>query len=131
MLQNHLEDEMRANLRNPQAMPPKTEFSVDVQCGDGVVLPKGCDFAAVADRGLDIHITELDVSLSDGATLQQQADVYRQVLEVCLEQPRCTTIQTWGFTDRYSFRSFFDPLLFSRDFDAKLTYTAMQSALGE
>jgi len=89
------------------------------------------NFAAVAARGLDIHITELDVSLTDTTDEQQQADVYREVVEVCLEQPRCRVIQTWGFTDRYSFRSFFDPLPFDSDYAAKPAYSALQNALGE
>lgn len=89
------------------------------------------NFAAVAARGLDIHITELDVSLTDTTDEQQQADVYREVVEVCLEQPRCRVIQTWGFTDRYSFRSFFDPLPFDADYAAKPAYSALQNALGE
>lgn len=88
------------------------------------------NFAAVAARGLDVHITELDVSLTDATDEQQQADVYQRVVEICLEQPRCTVIQTWGFTDRYSFRSIFDPLPFDADYSAKPAYSALQNALG-
>ena len=59
--------------------------------------------------GLQVHITELDVSLpvdpQGGARaedLQRQAEVYQRVLRSCLQNPGCTAIQTWGFTDKYS-----------------------------
>lgn len=87
------------------------------------------NFSAVAQRGLDIYITELDVSLADGASTQQQADVYRQIVSICLEQPNCKAIQTWGLTDQYSFRSIFDPLPFDRAYQAKPAYQAIQDAL--
>jgi len=61
------------------------------------------NFQKVADRGLDIYITELDVALNDGDSLAIQAQVYKSIVEVCLEQVRCKAIQTWGFTDQYSF----------------------------
>ena len=58
--------------------------------------------------GVQVHITEFDVSLPlDGGQLRQedlfrQADVYRGVVLACLQNPGCTAIQTWGFTDKYS-----------------------------
>jgi len=89
------------------------------------------NFAAIAARGLDIYITELDVSLNDGATLAQQASVYEAVVSACLSQPRCKAIQTWGLTDRYSFRSIFDPLMFDRDYQPKPAYSAVQGVLAQ
>jgi endo-1,4-beta-xylanase len=59
--------------------------------------------------GVQVHITELDVSLPFDATgevrtddLARQADVYRGIVRACLENAGCTAIQTWGFTDKYS-----------------------------
>jgi len=66
------------------------------------------NFQKVADRGLDIYITELDVALNDGDSPAIQAQVYKSIVEVCLEQARCKAIQTWGFTDQYSFREIFE-----------------------
>jgi len=68
------------------------------------------NIARLTALGLQVHITELDVSLPlDPATgqarkedLVRQADVYRAVLRACIENPGCTAIQTWGFTDKYS-----------------------------
>lgn len=87
------------------------------------------NFAAVAERGLDIYITELDVALTEGGTPSQQALVYREIAAACLEQPRCRAIQTWGLTDQYSFRTHFDPLPFDRSYQPKSAYEALQSAL--
>jgi len=59
--------------------------------------------------GVQVHITELDVSLPlepDGsvrpADLVRQAEVYRGIVRACLQSSGCTAIQTWGFTDKYS-----------------------------
>jgi endo-1,4-beta-xylanase len=59
--------------------------------------------------GLQVHITEVDVSLpldSGGSPaaddVLRQADIYRSIVRLCLQNPSCTAIQTWGFTDKYS-----------------------------
>ena len=63
-------------------------------------------FAAL---GVQVHITEMDVALpidADGnprpEDLQRQADIYREIATACVSHPGCTAIQTWGFTDKYS-----------------------------
>jgi endo-1,4-beta-xylanase len=68
------------------------------------------NISRLAALGLQVHITELDVSLPlDPSTnqasnddLRKQADVYRRIVRACLQNPACTAIQTWGFTDKYS-----------------------------
>jgi len=68
------------------------------------------NIARLTALGLQVHITELDVPLpvhSDGQPVRaddllRQAQVYRSVVHVCLQNPGCTAIQTWGFTDKYS-----------------------------
>jgi endo-1,4-beta-xylanase len=67
------------------------------------------NIARLTALGVQVHITELDVSLpvdSDGRSrpedLTRQAAVYRGIVRACLNSPGCTTIQTWGFTDKYS-----------------------------
>jgi len=86
-------------------------------------------FAQFAALGLEIYITELDISLRDGGTLEQQAALYAAVAETCLAQPACKALQVWGITDRYSWRKQYDPLLFDRDYRIKPAYTALQNAL--
>jgi len=87
------------------------------------------NFQKVADRGLDIYITEFDVALNEGDSLAVQAQVYEAIVAICLEQPRCKAIQTWGFTDQYSFREIYQPLMFDKNYQPKPAYQAIQNAL--
>jgi len=89
------------------------------------------NFSAIASRDLDIYITELDVSLVDDATLDTQAAVYEEIAAICLRQLNCRSIQTWGVSDQYSFRSIFDPLLFDRSYQPKPAYDAVRNSLSE
>jgi endo-1,4-beta-xylanase len=73
-----------------------------------VVAEMSSNIARLTALGLQVHITELDVSLpvASGQTraedLSLQAEVYRGIVRACLSNPGCTAIQTWGFTDKYS-----------------------------
>lgn len=70
----------------------------------------GENIQRLIDLGLQVHITELDVSIPvnpdgtpvDPAALQKQAQVYRDVTATCLRYRGCSAIQTWGLTDKYS-----------------------------
>jgi endo-1,4-beta-xylanase len=61
----------------------------------------------VADRGLDIFITELDV-LDDGLSRDVAArdatvaDIYGRYLEVALDEPAIRSLTTFGLSDRYT-----------------------------
>jgi endo-1,4-beta-xylanase len=80
------------------------------------VSPQDFDLSQVAPNmtrltalGLQVHITELDVELPVDSTgsfskddLKRQAEIYRGVVRSCVQNPGCTAIQTWGFTDKYS-----------------------------
>lgn len=90
------------------------------------------NFEAIAALGLEIYITELDVSIDGEQTeqaLQQQADVYRKIASMCVEQAACKALQMWGFTDQYSFRSFYNPLPFDREYQTKPAYQALHEGL--
>jgi len=89
------------------------------------------NFQRFADLGLEIHITELDIGLVPGHSLQQQADSYRTVLTLCLEQPACKGFQIWGFTDRYSWRKETTPLIFDKSYQPKPAWYALQQRLQE
>jgi endo-1,4-beta-xylanase len=66
------------------------------------------NIARLTALGMQVHITELDVSLplDSGQArpddLTRQADIYRGIVRACLNSMGCTAIQTWGFTDKYS-----------------------------
>jgi endo-1,4-beta-xylanase len=107
------------------------------------------DIASIAENidrftalGLQVHITELDVSLpvdADGNAkaedLQRQADIYRKIAAACRSHPGCSAIQTWGFTDKYSWIGWHSnhtqgaALLFDRNYQPKPAYEALRSAL--
>lgn len=95
------------------------------------------NLARFAQLGVAIHITELDVRLplpADAAALARQADVYRKVLNVCLREPACRVVQTWGFTDAYSWIPKFFPghgaaLPFDAEYQPKPAWAAMLEAL--
>ncbi len=88
-------------------------------------------FQKIANLDLDIYITELDVSIRSGMTEEQQADVYEEVLSLCLAQTRCKAFQAWGFTDMYSWRREYNPLLLDRRYQPKPAYFALQRRLSE
>ena len=96
------------------------------------------NIARLAALGLQVHITELDVALpidpsgqTASGNLQKQADIYRQVARACLENRGCTAIQTWGFSDKYSWIVSHShategaALLFDRFYKPKPAYNAM------
>jgi endo-1,4-beta-xylanase len=63
----------------------------------------------LADAGLDVRITELDVRVPtnpDGvattADLARQATLYRQYVDLCIDAPNCDHVTLWGFTDAHS-----------------------------
>jgi endo-1,4-beta-xylanase len=96
------------------------------------------NMARLTALGLQLHITELDVSLPAGSSgsfskndLEKQADIYRRVVRACVQNPKCTAIQTWGFTDKYSWIGSHShgeqggALLFDRLYQPKPAYEAM------
>ena len=97
------------------------------------------NMARLAALGLEVHITEMDVRIpipATGAALIQQASVYRNTLDACIEQPACTAFILWGFTDKYSwvpgfFDGFGDALIFDAEFEPKLAYTVMRDGLSQ
>jgi len=101
------------------------------------------NIARFTKLGLQVHITELDVALpvdgegkaSNPSDLQRQAEIYREISRVCLQNPRCTALQTWGFTDKYSWigwethRTKGAALLFDSQYQPKPSYDAIKQAL--
>jgi len=88
-------------------------------------------FAKVRALGLEVYITELDVSIRAGQTEAQQAEVYANVLRTCLAETACRALQIWGFTDRYSWRRETTPLVLDRAYLPKPAYLALQEVFLE
>jgi endo-1,4-beta-xylanase len=97
------------------------------------------NMARLANLGLQVHITEMDVRIPLPVTEQgllEQAVVYRNVLDACLEQDACTALVTWGLTDRHSwvpgfFEGYGAALLFDEEYEPKLAYEVMLDGLRE
>ncbi len=91
-----------------------------------------------ANLGVDVNITELDIRMptpASAANLQAQANNYRTVVAACLAVARCTSITTWGVTDKFSWVPSTFPgqgaaLLFDNNYARKAAYTSTLSALG-
>lgn len=94
----------------------------------------------IADLGLEVHITEMDVKYQGEATdeiLQQQAGDYHRFMQVCLEIDACTAFIVWGVSDGYTWLrdpQFYDnpevePLLFDSDYEPKPAYFALADLL--
>ena len=103
--------------------------------------PKAQDVATNLNRlsvlGLEAHITEMDVRIQQPVTeekLNEQARVYRDMLQVCLSAQNCRAFVLWGVTDHYSWVPLFFPgyqaaLIFDENCDPKPAYYALTDVL--
>jgi uncharacterized protein (TIGR03437 family) len=112
--------------------------------------PNGCwpsmaglaqNMQALAALGLQVHITEMDVKLpvnssglASATDLAYQAQVYQNVMAVCLEQPNCTAFQLWGIAYGDSWIPSFSPgygaaLPFDFNYQATPAFGALVTAL--
>jgi endo-1,4-beta-xylanase len=89
-----------------------------------------------AKLGLEVQITELDIRTTDGSpsSLDAQAKLYGEITHVCVQQPACKLLQTWGFTDKHSwvphfFKTYGWALLWDSDYHKKPAYDAVLRAL--
>jgi endo-1,4-beta-xylanase len=76
-----------------------------------------------ANLGVDVQITELDISGSS------QATGYANVVRACLAVSRCTGITVWGIRDSDSWRTGENPLLFDASGNKKAAYSSTLDAL--
>jgi endo-1,4-beta-xylanase len=91
-----------------------------------------------AKLGLELQVTELDIRLSDASaeSLAAQAKLYGEITRLCVEQPACKLIQTWGFTDKHSWIPQFYKgqgwaLLWDEKYQKKPSYDAIRNALAK
>ncbi len=98
----------------------------------------GPNMKRLADLGLEVWITEMDITLRKPVTPDQlaaQAQTYRQMLEVCLAAPNCKAFIVFGVHDGDSnaqdlrFPTTAAPVLFDEAFRPKPAYDALAEAL--
>ena len=101
----------------------------------------------VADLGLKIQVTELDVAdnwlptdLDLTARDRIVAEAYYDYLSVALDEPAVDTVVTWGLSDRYTWLSWFAPrqdgsavrpLPLDRQLNRKLAWSAIAKAFAD
>ncbi len=89
--------------------------------------------------GLEVQITEMDVRIQGDrrpvqTRLSIQAQIYRDMLSVCLEVTGCTAFVMWGFTDLHSWIPAATghpdaPLIFDQHYRPKPAYFALMDDL--
>lgn len=88
--------------------------------------------AKFATLGLDIQVTELDITTSDTseAGLETQAQIYSDIMDALVEySDSISAVVFWGVTDDQSWRASQLPLLFDKDFKAKPAYYSIVDGL--
>jgi endo-1,4-beta-xylanase len=123
---------------------PIDGVGLQMHIGDQVpdIASISANIARFTALGVQVHITEMDVSLPvDGAgnatgdDLRKQADIYRRIADACLDHSGCSAIQTWGFTDKYSWIGSHSKhtrgaaLPFDGNYQPKPAYDALRQAL--
>lgn len=89
----------------------------------------------LAQLGLEIQITEMTVIMPAPPTpenLELQANIYGDILKVCLSQPACTAFVMWMLTDKYVDKSpeYGYSTIFDENYQPKPAYYSLQRALG-
>jgi endo-1,4-beta-xylanase len=93
------------------------------------------------DKGFKVHITEMEVWPKNPASqqdLELQSNIYKEVMNICLQNPKVTAFVVWGFTDKYvwtpevipDYKKGKDkPFIFDESYQKKLAYCGLQEAL--
>ena len=73
--------------------------------------------------GLDVQVTELDVTVNDNTLFAEQAQYYSDIMNAIVEhKDDISAVVFWGTTDDQSWRASKYPLLFNEDYTAKESF---------
>lgn len=82
-----------------------------------------------ATIGCDIQVTELDITLADGADFNKQAQMYRDLFDIYREyKDFISLVAFWGTNDETSWRASGKPLIFS-EYRPKVAYDKIVEGL--
>lgn len=91
-----------------------------------------------AKLGVELQITEFDIRLDNSkpTSLAAQAKLYGEITTLCVQQPACKALQTWGFTDKHSWIPDFYKgqgwaLLWDEKYQKKPAFEAVHDALAK
>jgi endo-1,4-beta-xylanase len=111
---NHLDSGLTTDLTRKNLAPLKSAGLVDAvglhMHLDGAKPPRQDRLISCMRRyEMPVYVTELDVNLRDvkGTTEERyriQAQIYREVVEACLESGVCRSIAFWDIGDKYAWR---------------------------
>lgn len=88
--------------------------------------------------GLQVYFSEVDVGITKGIgttsqRLEVQADIYRDLFQLCVDADPCNMFVVWGLADQHSWRRDADPnesaLLFNDNYQPKPAYEALLQVL--
>lgn len=117
---------------------PINGVGLQMHTGSADATPSAAELASNMQRlaalGLDVLISEMDVSLCTG-DLDAQALRYHAIVADCVAQPACKAVTVWGIPDKYSWLNGQScasprPLLFDDNYLAKPAHLAVVNALG-
>ena len=80
------------------------------------------------ELGLEIHLTEVDMTISSGYTVASQAQIYKNMMQMLMkykENVSCVTF--WGLSDDVSWRASQNPLIFKKNLQPKQAYYEIMS----
>lgn len=109
---------------------------LQMHTGANASSPSAADVATnmqrLADLGLDVMITEMDVQICAG-DLASQSTRFHDIVAVCVAQPACKAVTVWGVADKYSWLNGQTcatprPLLFDDGYLAKPDYIGVIDA---
>lgn len=98
-----------------------------------------------AALNITVHFTEVDIRCNQTSAdaciynstwpdeaLEKQAEIFNNLLAICLEESNCESFETWGITDKYSSQK--EPqnaLPFDKYMEKKVSYDYMLATLNE
>ncbi|CAK4644935.1 unnamed protein product [Aphanomyces euteiches] len=85
-------------------------------------------FKCFSDIGVTIHVTEMDVG---GSNQQAQANVFKTVATNCQQNPNCEAFVVWGVSDKDSWRTGDNALLFDSNLQKKPQFAACHDVISQ
>ena len=100
-------------------------FQCHYQLGSPSYTQLRAAFQRIAEKGLKLRVSELDITISDTseATLLRQAERYQRLFDIFAQYAdQMEAVQLWGVTDDRSWKSAEHPLLFDKNLQPKYAF---------